>query len=320
MSKKKLNPILDESEKKQSIALFSKNVSSSDIHGLTQGQYSRSSELAMTTDWNRFVEFCCHRHVSPLPASVTAVRLFLETESRSRKFSTVRRYSVTIGLIHKIHSLKDPCSNRQTKLILTQLKQTKSGDARQANAFTQAHIDKLHSMLLNEKSFQALRDLAIYHLMYECALKRSDLRKICFSDIALEDENAVVTITDSHYRLSAPATQVIRSWSEACGNSGYCFRRIDKHGNLGNETLDDSSVYRILRRASDRLCLPEEMRFTTQSARVGAAQTLKEQGYKLKDIQSFGRWLSPAMPAQYLSNQDIADKEMTKFKVIKPWK
>jgi hypothetical protein len=74
-----------------------------------------------------------------------------------------------------------------------------------------------------------------------------------------------------------------------------------------------------LRRASDLLNLSTEHRFTGQSARVGAAKELEKQGYNLKEIQAFGRWLSPAMPAQYLDKADIADHEKLRFKAIKPW-
>jgi hypothetical protein len=61
------------------------------------------------------------------------------------------------------------------------------------------------------------------------------------------------------------------------------------------------------------------MRFTGQSARVGAAKELEKQGYNLRSIQEFGRWLSPAMPAQYLGKENTAELEKAKFKVIKPW-
>jgi len=62
-----------------------------------------------------------------------------------------------------------------------------------------------------------------------------------------------------------------------------------------------------------------ELKFSGQSARVGAVQELSEQGYKIKEIQEFGRWLSPAMPYQYVGNKGTAEQEKLKFFSFKPW-
>ena len=97
------------------------------------------------------------------------------------------------------------------------------------------------------------------------------------------------------------------------------FRAIDKHENIGLQPLDDSSIYRILRSASDLLQLAENHHFSGNSIRVGAAQELSKQGLKVREIQDFGRWLSPAMPAQYVGYTGTAESEKMKFKAIVPW-
>ena len=89
--------------------------------------------------------------------------------------------------------------------------------------------------------------------------------------------------------------------------------------NLLKQPLDDSSIYRILRRASDILGLADNHHFSGNSIRVGAAQELSKQGLKVREIQDFGRWLSPAMPAQYVGYTGTAESEKMKFKAIVPW-
>lgn len=318
--KKNIQPIQDPESRKASIHRFSKTITNKDIDELTQKNYSKSTILAMASDWNHFVEFCELRHVSPLPASLTAIRLFLETEAQKRKYATLRRYSITIGIIHQLHLLSDPTAHRQTRFVLKTLRMMKHGDARQATAFSQHHLQQLDSIMSKELTSKSLRDLAIYYVMFECALKRSELRDLQIDSLNLSGDSVTILIKDASYQLSKTASNVIRKWlSFVPEQTGCLFRRIDRHGNIGSESLNDSSIYRILRQASDILGLSVDMRFTGQSARVGAVKELEKQGYNLKSIQEFGRWLSPAMPAQYLDKTDIAELEKAKFRIIKPW-
>ncbi len=319
MVKKNIQPVSDPVLRKESLKIFINQIVKEDIRRLSQGQYSQSSELAMTSDWNRFVLFCQSKHVNPLPASVTAVRLFLESEARERKYASIRRYSITIATIHFLHACPDPTANQQIRFTLSQLKLLKSGDARQATALTYHHLTALQTALLKEGSIRSQRDLAIYFVMFECALKRSELKTLTLEDVEFRAEHTVITIQHTHYQLSDAAGQSLARWIRyLSGSQGYLFRRIDKHGNIGMHQLDDSSIYRILRRAGDLLGLDHQHRFTGQSARVGAAKELESQGYHLKDIQDFGRWLSPAMPAQYIRQPTIAEEEMARFKITKP--
>ncbi|PJC87421.1 hypothetical protein CSW98_05860 [Vibrio sp. HA2012] len=318
--KKNIPPINNIHIRKASVNLFSRAILCSDINQLTHGQYSKSSILAMTSDWNNFISFCEAKHVSPLPASITAVRLFLETEAKKRKLATIKRYSVTIGTIHQLHSLPDPTAHRQIRFTLQAIRMDKHGDARQANAFTHQHLHELNRLMNKESSVKSHRDLAIYYVMFECALKRADLRDLQFTALDKSNNQIMITIGTATYKLSHEASYIFNQWLKYIPEqSGSVFRRIDRHGNIGFEALDDSSIYRISRQASDILGLSTEMRFTGQSARVGAAKELEQQGYDLKSIQEFGRWLCPVMPAQYLGKQNTAELEKAKFRIIKPW-
>ncbi|MDV7103517.1 tyrosine-type recombinase/integrase [Vibrio sp. TH_r3] len=320
MVKKNIKPISDSAQRALSVTTFNSKINKVEIEKLTQYQYSSSTILALTSDWNRFVDFCQSKHVHALPASITAVRMFLERESRIRKFASIKRYSVTITVIHQLHNCPCPTSHRQIHFTLAQLRNMKAGDARQANALTIQHLEQLNSILKKDASVRSIRDLAIYYVMFECALKRSELKKVLLDDLILSEQSYELIIKGHHYKLSIVASKALKNWLDYLNNSsGYIFRRIDKHDNIGSNQLDDSSIYRILRRASDLLGLDHSHRFTGQSARVGATQELKRQGFNIKDIQDFGRWLSPVMPAQYLQMTRMAEQEMSKFKIIKPW-
>ncbi|CAM3088022.1 tyrosine-type recombinase/integrase [Vibrio rarus] len=319
--RKKCIPITDSKRKQQSCQRFSQLVTVDDFNQLTHQQYSHNSLLSMFNDWNHFVEFCQRRHVSCIPASTTAVRLFIEKQSETRKYATLKRMAITIGLVHRFHEFSDPCNHRQTKMLLAQLRVDKRGDAKQTKAFNASHLSQIQQQLNSESSVKQLRDAAILSVMFECAMKRSELRELSFSQIqcdVIEATSIQVNINQQHYQLSSASSEIVQRWILMVPEHiGPLFRRIDRHGNIGEQPLDASSIYRVFRASETQLGL--SLQLSGQSARVGAAKELAKQGYDVKDISDFGRWLSPAMPAQYLGKQVLADNERLKFKVIKPW-
>ncbi|MEZ8965430.1 tyrosine-type recombinase/integrase [Vibrio breoganii] len=319
--RKKCIPITDPQLKQQSCALFNKRILLDDLDTLTQQQYSRNSLLSMFNDWNHFVEFCGQRKVAALPASTTAVRLFLEKQSETRKYATLKRMAITLGLVHRFHEFPDPCNHRQVKMLLAQLRLDKRGDAKQAEAFNSQHLKEIHQQLDSESSLKQLRDTAILSVMFECAMKRSELRALLFHQVQfelLDDSPINIAINDNTYQLSSASSEIVKRWLLMIPDHlGPVFRRIDRHGNIGDDALDASSIYRVFRATETQLGL--SLKLSGQSARVGAAKELAKQGYGVKDITDFGRWISPAMPAQYLGKQVLADSERLKFKVIKPW-
>lgn len=316
--RKTVRVITDEALKKNLVLKFSSCVSLDDVDELTEGNYARNSLLAMRKDWNLFVAFCENKHVCPLPASATAVRLFLEKESTHRKLATIKRYSVTISLIHRILADSDPTSSVAVRTVLSQLRINKKQDAKSTTPFTRWHLDDLAEKLAHSTQLSHIRNLAIYFVMFECMLKRSELKKLNFQDLDCAEENIGVILGQNRYPLSSQATQYMNKWLTYRGlHQGALFSAIDKHGNLNSSSLDDSSIYRILRAASDKLGL--DLQFSGQSLRVGAVAEMADQGIKVKEIQHFGRWQSAAMPYQYLGNRTQAAAERLAFKSFKPW-
>ncbi len=317
--KKKLTCVTVQNISPQTLVQFNRLINLEQMGELTQYAYARNSLLAMTKDWNLFVEFCHRCSVTAVPASVTAVRLFLENEAKARKYNTIRRYSVTISLIHRLLMQKDPTTNAKVRQSLSLLRIEKKGDQQQATSFTSSHLISLYENFHNDTSTKMIRDLAIYHVMFECALKRSELKQFALSQIQSTSSNTTLKFGQSAYCLSDNGHACLTKWlTQLNDNHEIVFRSIDRHGNISNKKLDDSSIFRILRNAGKLLDKPE-LKFSGQSARIGAVKELSAQGYKAKHIQDFGRWLSPAMPYQYLGDVNSAEQEKLKFYSFKPW-
>ncbi|MFA0439512.1 hypothetical protein BCU70_03255 [Vibrio sp. 10N.286.49.C2] len=294
------------------------SITAAQFDELTTGYYSKSSLLALSKDWRLFNEFCRLNGVSSIPASVTAVRRFLDKERTSRKYSTLKRYTVTIGVVHTVLQLKDPTKNREVGLLLGAIRTAGADKIKTTNAFTEIHLAQLDKLLANSTEPKDLRDLAIYYVMFECAMKRRDLRHLNLEHIEHLDESVNILIESTRYGLSDRASAALDAWIKYNPYTTL-FTSIDRHGNINNGMLDDSSIYRILRRASELLQLPDNLRFSSQSGRVGAVKKLWNEGYKVREIQEFGRWASPAMPLQYTGKTELSDVEKSKFKPSKDY-
>jgi len=316
--RKNVRVITCDTARKQLICDFSSQVKLDDFRRLTDDQYSHNSLLAMRKDWNLFVEFCQSKQVCPLPAAATAVRLFIERESSRRKYATVKRYAVTISLVHKLLALSDPTSTTMVRTTMSKLRLDKKMDAHTTTAFTRQHLDKLTDTLSRSTNAVDIRNLALYHLMFECMLKRVELKRLSLKDLSLSGSETAVILGNDRYPLSQNAIHYLTKWLHVRGDyQGALFSAIDKHGNVSQSALDDSSIYRILRAASERLKL--DVNFSGQSPRVGAVAEMAARGVKVKDIQQYGRWQSAAMPYQYLGNRAQAAAEKLIFKTFKPW-
>ncbi|CZF80935.1 MULTISPECIES: tyrosine-type recombinase/integrase [Grimontia] len=313
---KKIEPITDPKAVKSSILLFKQGaLSLEDWHVLTQGLYSKNSLLSFQNDWQVFVEYCREVNVCPLPAAVTAVRRFIEAKSTLRKASSIKRYIITVSMMHRVHGLSDPTRHREVRFTLNKLYQEKADEADQATAFHYHHLQSLHSKLCTSDRLKDIRDLLIWTLCFECMLKRSELAAIQFEDIIKTEYGFTLQISDTSMALSPEASALIELWFEMTAiTDGPLLRRINKHQQLGDAPMDHSSIYRVFRRAAEELGVQGTLTFSGQSPRVGASQDLSDSGLTIKEIQQQGRWKSPAMPAQYVGNKQARDEAMDKFK------
>ncbi|MFH0259416.1 tyrosine-type recombinase/integrase [Vibrio mediterranei] len=296
------------------LAKLRNSIDTSTFDELTSYRYSKNSVVAMTKDWHLFNEFCICSHYPSLPASVATIKAFIEHEQQKRKFSTIKRYAVTISLIHYLFEFKDPTKSREVGLLIEKIRVLGVDSVSETQALTQEHLQQLRLKLGRSQSPKDIRDMAIYSVMFECALKRRDLRQLSRTNIQLNEHGeCFVEIDSAVYQLSNESSIILLKWLELTPCSTV-FTGIDRHGNIKDNELNDSSIFRILRQASDILDLPFEVKFSSQSCRVGAVKKLAQDGLKIKEIQEFGRWASPAMPLQYSGKRTLSEKEKAKFK------
>ncbi len=281
---------------------------------ITRQQYSKNSLLSFQNDWQTFVEYCLVNHLSPLPAAEKTVRTFIEEKAQTRKAASLKRYVITISLLHKLHRHPDPTRHREIRFLLNKLYQAKADDAEQANGFHESHLQQLTTMFRQSKKPKDIRDLLIWTLCFEAMLKRSELAALPYNAILKKEGKFYLYIDEYQIELSEQAGLINQQWLSLSGiNEGALLRRINKHHQIGEKPMDHSSIYRVFRRAATELG-QTSLTFSGQSPRVGASQDLSQSGKSIKEIQQQGRWKSPAMPAQYVGNKQARDEAMARFK------
>ncbi len=313
---KKIPFLLTQDEISATLLLFNDNkVDLTTWKKLTNDQYSHNSLLSFQNDWKVFVEYCNNDNILSLPSKVSIVRQFIEIQSKKRKISTIKRYIATLSLVHRIHALQDPTRHREVRFALNRLYVQKAGDAIQATPFHLSHLNILHKKLINSSKLKDIRDLLICTLTLEGMLKRCDLVKLTYQSIEKINEGYILHLEYELVTLSIQACTVLKRWiDETKITDGPLLRRINKHQQLGTEPMDHSSVYRVFRHAAEILNLENNLTFSGQSPRVGASQDLSNAGKSIKEIQHQGRWKSPAMPAQYVGNQQASLEAFNKLK------
>jgi len=319
---KTIPPIDNKEQQHLSIEVFEKFIDSIEPwEELTHQQYAKNTLVAFKNDWNNFVAFCLDNKVSCLPATSDTVHRYIDYMSRSRKLSSLKRYIVTISLVHRCHRLTDPCAHTEIRLEMKKQQLEKHDDYQNASAFRDEHLQRLLDSFELSTKVKDIRDMAIWAVAFEAMLKRSELAALSIESIEVHANGLVdLLVSDRTIALSSVSSKALQRWlvvSMIC--DGFIFRRIDRHSNIGDQPLDHSSIYRVFRRASDELNLPASTLFSGQSPRVGAAKDLADSGLSISEIQDQGRWKSPAMPAQYIGNTDRHDKEISKYIKPKPW-
>ena len=127
------------------------------------------------THFNSYMRFCNFMGDSPFPATCLAICQYAASLARSLKFSSVKNYLNTIGLLHKEFGLNNPLTdNSVINSLLMGIKRVKSDSAKQKLPIT-ADILKGIFNLLNinngyDASFWAICLVAFFGLFQKSHL------------------------------------------------------------------------------------------------------------------------------------------------------
>ena len=204
-----------------------------------------------------------------------------------------------------------------TDRVLAGLRRKGKGRGRgQVDGVRFSEVDTAAAVAANDSgSVAGLRDAALLAVASDGLLRVSEVAALDVGDVQAEADGSGRLLvgeskTDQEGRgvvlyLGAPTVKRVNAWLDAAGHQdGPLFRRVRRGGRVEGDPgrrLSVNAIRQIIR--SRAAAVGIEGRVSGHSLRVGGAQSLADGGASLVEMQTAGRWQSPAMPGHYARGQ-----------------
>ena len=179
-----------------------------------------------------------------------------------------------------------------------------------------SEVDAAAAVAANDDgSVAGLRDAALLAVASDGLLRVSEVAALDVGDVQAEADGSGRLLvgeskTDQEGQgavlyLGALTVSRVSAWLAAAGHQdGPLFRRVRRGGHVEGDPgrrLSVNAIRQIIR--SRAAAVGIEGRVSGHSLRVGGAQSLAAGGASLVEMQTAGRWQSPAMPGHYARGQ-----------------
>jgi len=254
-----------------------------------------NTKRGYASDFRQFCGWCQSSGFQSLPADpATLAAYFSAMADSGKKPSTIDRARAAIKMAHETAGAADPTSHKHVKLTLKGIRRTVGTAKAKKSPILATDVRAMAA------SFPAgligVRDRALILVGFAGAFRRSEVAGIAVEHIEHTTEGIKVFLPKSKTdqegqgryvgikRGANPATCPVRAlaaWCEAAGiASGPIFRRVDRHGKVG-ESITPQSVALVVKRASLAAGLDSakysghslRAGFVTQGALNGASET-----------------------------------------------
>ena len=297
-----------------------------------RGAFARNTERAVASDLRVFATWCMDAGVESCPAEPADVARFLDEMAATRKVATVRRYSSSIGHLHRAAGLPSPTTSSEVRLALRRIGRAAAARAQadgrpvsdQAEGISALDVAAIRAT--TGSTLRDLRDLALLLVGRDALARREELVALRVSAISWNsDGTATVEIVRSKtdasgegatQYLGPDASSALRHYLDAAGiTDGPVFRSLKKGGKVTARALDAGEIPVLLRRLATRAGLAGERvrRISGHSVRVGMAVDLVAAGASLPELMQVGRWSSPTMPARYTRRAEASRSAVARY-------
>ncbi|MEV6644958.1 site-specific integrase [Amycolatopsis sp. NPDC051371] len=288
------------------------------------GQRPPNTLKAYAQDWQVWQDYTAEAGIPPLSASIGALTGFVVWLERGRTLrpdervvpevperaapaapSTIeRRLTGALAGLRHHKVVVDPEASRAAWRALKGYRQrlAREGIQRGRGKATMVTLTDLRAMSRAcPDTLAGARDRAMLLIGFPIAARCSDLANLLVTDVEpVDDRGLAVTVRHGKStgdmvvpRRESPDTDPVRAWhawrSGAGITEGPAFRRVDRHGNVGEPALSTTGVNQILTRAGVRAGLPYPV--TGHSLRSGFATEARRAGADDLAIADQGRWV-----------------------------
>ncbi|HRF47551.1 MAG TPA: site-specific integrase [Anaerolineales bacterium] len=295
--------------------------------GAVAREYASHSKAPSTlrnyrAGWAEFASWCQAQGRESLPASPATVADYIGAlAANGAKASTINLKRCAIGFAHRAANLADPTAAEVVRAVLSGItRKIGSAPDRKAPLTLEALRPALAAL---PDSIAGVRDRAILLLGFACALRRSELVALDASDLLLAKAELRVTIRRSKTDQTGIGTEIIvpavggelcpvqavGAWLEAAEiTGGPVFRRVDRHGRVGQRRLSAQSVALIVKAAARRAGL-DWRRLSGHSMRAGFATQAALNGVNPIDAMAVTRHKSQTVFSAYIRAAGVQQRQ-----------
>ena len=198
-----------------------------------------------------------------------------------------------IAAVRSLLALGRALGSTASEIHLSDLRSCPTRDTRGPGAEA---VARMVTLLEQEKTPKAHRDLAILRLLYDLGLRRAETVSIDVADVNLEAGEVWVKgkgrPAKELFSLPGPTLEALSAWLETKGTTpGPLFTNFDRAGKGGR--LNASSVYRIVRDLGERVGVHARPHGIRHSAVTEAIKLAAREGLDLSVVQAFSRHADP---------------------------
>ncbi len=246
--------------------------------------------------WRTWSSWATKKGVESMPASPTAVALYLVDHEDHYSVSTLVQHLAAIAAVHQDAGLESPTRTPQVSSVIKGIRRRRGVAPKETK--TPLRVAELREMVdaLDLDKAIGLRNRALLLVGFAGAFRRSELVGLDAGDLERVYEGFVVRLRRSKADQEAEGRKIglplagrpaycpvrtLEAWlAFAEIEQGPIFRPIDRHGQVLEARLGARSVARIVKRAGQRIGLePEKLGghslragFATEAARQGASE------------------------------------------------
>src|SRR5579872_7258666 len=225
---------------------------------------------AYRNDWRDF-ESWCHLHNLPsLPSTPDTIALYIADQASTRAVGTITHRLTSITKAHQAAGLKESPASSLNFIVGETLKGIRRVLGTHQQGKDPLLADDIRKIVGSAPdSVLGLRDRALVLTGFAGAFRRSELARICVSDLSFTPEGVVIDLRVSKTDQEGAGRKVgipfgkdsstcpvlsLQAWLKAAKiTEGPVFRRVDRNGNPSrHRELHKDSIGKLLKRAAAR--------------------------------------------------------------------
>lgn len=228
------------------------------------------------------------------------------------RVTTLRRYLASLSAEHNKRGVTNTCRHEQIKLLLRRAKVAQQTTPVKKQAITQSLLNRLTENC--EDTLRGKRDKSLLLVSFSSGgRRREELSNLLIEDITsvsngyqllLRKSKTDQTAKGKQVPVTGEAAEALTTWLHALNEtSGYLFRAIDRHGNIGDR-ISGHSINAIVKSRLECIGV-DAIPYGSHSLRSGFMTEACNQGIALPVAMAISGHTSFEVAASYYRDSEV---------------